>query len=665
MGMDDNKVAGLGMSMAAILRELNQKKTEAKKEAKGPMELLLVNNSDGSAHPRLSDAVTAAVSGDLIKIVNNSPTDHHNDDADSTIHAGVTLASGVSINGDAHWRGSEAPYTYYVENWDGTTSYGTALTLNDDCQVGPFQARNSLINIDAVGKHDVVIQETCIRWAKLDPTGDNGIGMYLPNSANAELSDLKVFENAGNGIVATGAQDLSLTNSTLAFNGHLDGATPLGFALDGVGARAVIRDNWFHDNVKGSIRTDFGGGEWQLIADNYFQNELYGIIADAHSYATIVNNTFNSCDIAVSAWADAEPNLGEFEWGVMGRNWFMSTNRVNYDNPVYVLGRMEGNAFGPFDSTPIDEGLMWVTDPLANAEDNFAVADYASSIKEAYIPLIQATITGHGSATEGIADFQPFMLPPLAGRTDLPYYFWFGYETPTVDVTSGTTRIVVRDLTYDDVEEPKTAFLGQDGGVERIVKASFHETDPEERDVVVEMYLRPGGLHLTTTGSTPRDVLYDPIDNYDGGYRTNVNKVIDKIDEVLLAGGLTGDQEQALRVLNEYLHNIYRETTTGIEEDGRAPMKPATAAIDKVYPNPSNPSFSVEYRLQKAAGNVKIGIFNVTGQQVALIDEGAKGMGVHVYSLEQASQQLPSGVYAIKLVVDGQTQGTSKVTLLK
>ena len=645
-----------------------------KAEKKGPREALeaetlYVNNSDSTVYQTMRQAILAADSGDVIHIVNLGPTDHHNDDRDSSLHAGDTLPAFVGVSADPHWRGSEAPYTYYIENWGGTSSYGTSLALNDHCQVGPFQVRNGLVNVDANGKQDINIFSTIIRWAKFDSVGSGGVGLDLRNSSSLTLNDDKIFENPGQGIIATGARGLTIINSTFATNGGGDSLFPFtvgaGFALDGFGGPlSLLRADWFHDNGYGAVRADAGGGAYSsVIANCFFQNEHYAVVADEHSYVNIFNNTFTACSIAVSIWNDSEPNLGWFAQRVMGRNYFDgNTNALILQNGC-MRAHFQGNCFN-FAEVTIDEESMWVTDPLASTEDNLTVGAYVESLRADYLPLIRSKVRDNahpGADPDSIADFMPFMLPPLGERTGgLPYYFWYGYEVPLLDISRGTTRIVVRDLAYDDAEEPYVAFLGTEGGVERIIQFSFHEADPEDRDCNIKLYLRPGGLHLVRTGSSPRDILYDPVANYGGGYQTNVNEMINIIEGLIAEGGWSVAEERALKVLDEYFHNIYGGGSpyTSIEEP--VPDKPSQPAIS-AYPNPFNSALNIEYVLGQRANKVQLIFYNLAGQVVLTFNEGAKDAGRYKITAEAGKDGLPSGLYMVRLLTDGQRQNTNVI----
>jgi hypothetical protein len=100
---------------------------------------------------------------------------------------------------------------------------------------------------------------------------------------------------------------------------------------------------------------------------------------------------------------------------------------------------------------------------------------------------------------------------------------------------------------------------------------------------------------------------------------------------------------------------------------------PAPTAVVKVnelrqnYPNPFNPTTTIKYQV-KTDGLVSLKIYNVAGQLVrTLVNENVKAGVVHQtqwHGLNDAGQNVSSGVYFYKLVTSNYTQ-TKKMVLLK
>ena len=84
----------------------------------------------------------------------------------------------------------------------------------------------------------------------------------------------------------------------------------------------------------------------------------------------------------------------------------------------------------------------------------------------------------------------------------------------------------------------------------------------------------------------------------------------------------------------------------------RQAQPPVGFALGQNYPNPFNPSTVIPYELA-SGGYVQLEVFNLLGQRVATLVDGAQGAGVHT-AVWKAS--VSAGVYLYRLRVDGQQQ---------
>lgn len=90
------------------------------------------------------------------------------------------------------------------------------------------------------------------------------------------------------------------------------------------------------------------------------------------------------------------------------------------------------------------------------------------------------------------------------------------------------------------------------------------------------------------------------------------------------------------------------------------------ASVDKFelaqnYPNPFNPITTIKFSLP-AAGNVKLAVYNLLGQEVQTLINGYKEAGTHTVDFEATN--LNSGIYLYKIEANGFIQ-TRKMTLIK
>ena len=83
--------------------------------------------------------------------------------------------------------------------------------------------------------------------------------------------------------------------------------------------------------------------------------------------------------------------------------------------------------------------------------------------------------------------------------------------------------------------------------------------------------------------------------------------------------------------------------------------------MNNIYPNPFNPVTKLSYDIEKA-GNLKISVYNILGQEVAELYNDYQSFGSH--SMIWNASSMASGVYYIKFDLNGQIE-TIKVMLVK
>ncbi|MFA7330218.1 MAG: T9SS type A sorting domain-containing protein [Candidatus Delongbacteria bacterium] len=99
-----------------------------------------------------------------------------------------------------------------------------------------------------------------------------------------------------------------------------------------------------------------------------------------------------------------------------------------------------------------------------------------------------------------------------------------------------------------------------------------------------------------------------------------------------------------------------------VSMDEPTPVQVSDFRLLSAAPNPFNPTTSVEFQLGRA-GDVELGLFNLQGQAVRSFGAGPRAAGIHQATVE--ARDLASGLYLIRLFVDGQPQDAMKVMLVK
>jgi Bacterial lectin/Secretion system C-terminal sorting domain len=89
---------------------------------------------------------------------------------------------------------------------------------------------------------------------------------------------------------------------------------------------------------------------------------------------------------------------------------------------------------------------------------------------------------------------------------------------------------------------------------------------------------------------------------------------------------------------------------------------PSAFTLHDAYPNPFNASTSVSVTLPQVS-DLTVSVFNVMGQQVATLANGAHNAGQHTFSFDASN--LSSGIYFIHATVQGEMNQIQKITLMK
>ena len=92
-----------------------------------------------------------------------------------------------------------------------------------------------------------------------------------------------------------------------------------------------------------------------------------------------------------------------------------------------------------------------------------------------------------------------------------------------------------------------------------------------------------------------------------------------------------------------------------------ADLIPVEYALEQNYPNPFNPSTKISFNLPEA-GNVKLTIYNLLGEEVRILVNEYKNSGVYIHNFD--ASKLNSGMFLYKIEVNGFSL-TRKMILIK
>ncbi len=111
---------------------------------------------------------------------------------------------------------------------------------------------------------------------------------------------------------------------------------------------------------------------------------------------------------------------------------------------------------------------------------------------------------------------------------------------------------------------------------------------------------------------------------------------------------------------------VYLNTKTAVHEVA-TDILPDGFTLSNNYPNPFNPSTSIEYTLPHAA-DVKLEVYNLQGQLVSVLAAGVQSPGNHQVvwdGRDMNDQPVVSGTYMYRLTANGNITSTKTMSLIK
>ncbi|MEZ5358640.1 MAG: M28 family peptidase [Candidatus Zixiibacteriota bacterium] len=126
------------------------------------------------------------------------------------------------------------------------------------------------------------------------------------------------------------------------------------------------------------------------------------------------------------------------------------------------------------------------------------------------------------------------------------------------------------------------------------------------------------------------------------------------------------ERSSAIQTLRKAIDDLGVSTPVTDTDDGST--LPRTFALGQNYPNPFNPKTTIEFfNPESRPVDVTLEVFNILGQRVALLFDGAAAPGVTVVEWEGkdgSGQTVASGIYFYRLKTELKTE-TKKMVLLK
>jgi photosystem II stability/assembly factor-like uncharacterized protein len=120
------------------------------------------------------------------------------------------------------------------------------------------------------------------------------------------------------------------------------------------------------------------------------------------------------------------------------------------------------------------------------------------------------------------------------------------------------------------------------------------------------------------------------------------------------------DQRNGWAIGNEGILLKYNSSIIGINQNYSS--TPSDFELYQNYPNPFNPGTSIKYKLQ-SAGFISLKVYDILGHEVKTLVSEKHTPGS--YEVDFNGDDLSSGIYVYKLVVDGKSVAAKRMVLLK
>jgi gluconolactonase len=212
------------------------------------------------------------------------------------------------------------------------------------------------------------------------------------------------------------------------------------------------------------------------------------------------------------------------------------------------------------------------------------------------------------------------------------------YVNDVVFSPSATGKIYVWDVINDSTIAHKALFY-------QIPKTGY--VDGMKTDTAGNIYCTgPTGVWIISPSGKCLDTITTPRDPSNCAWGDADRKTL----YITTGNGTTG---------TGFVYRIRLALSTGIENHGS--VFPGTFQLYENYPNPFNPSTTIEYQTKKS-GSITMKIFNALGCEVAMLVNEFKHPGTHL--VQWNASGISSGIYFCQLQA-GDVVQTKKLVLIR
>ena len=165
------------------------------------------------------------------------------------------------------------------------------------------------------------------------------------------------------------------------------------------------------------------------------------------------------------------------------------------------------------------------------------------------------------------------------------------------------------------------------------------------------------------------DVINDGVDKFGDYFSLISSRInIESYDSITIAVAVViGRSLEELTLSMSSAYDYYNISTDVADEGGDNPAVPNAFELAQNYPNPFNMATTISFTLP-SSGQVKLDVYNLLGQKVAVLAEGEYAAGtvtINWDGRDRSGRDLASGAYFYRLMVDGNQIDSRKLMILK
>ncbi len=604
-----------------------------------------------------------------------------------TISSGATLrfpsGAGLVINGALSANG--ATFTASSSTWNGLTLNGSNGSSLQYCTINyasmPIKATNtSNVTISNVtignsnfynGSDDAAMafynSSPTISYTTINGQGGSWNGVRFASSSTGSITNCTIQNcGAGNGIVIQGNSS-PLVQSNVIRNNYYHGIITVS---NGSGNPTIVSnsvtDNGVVNGVKTYVGIDFYSSAGK-VGSNVVQGSNYGVYCDSYASPTtywtgsysgsVGNNTISSNLNGLVVYNNSNPSFGFV-------NYFHG-ELVFYGNCNNILNNQSTNAYADVNCYVWAEGNWWGSDPPTG------IAYYNGSYISSYpwgTPAEPCPTGGGGGAIAAGMGNPPETISGVSVNV-------FSLREAFLARISGNYREAKTN--YKNILESQATETDRQRALVGLLDL-FRESKDESLVDEVGPFGNAGQA-LEITAKEILMVMYSSTGRYDqvkeiasSLLRTTKVSEVHKYALLQLASldGFDPTQksvsQDAIRQLGERFRGRVDQGLL-VALSSTAVASPSSAASEasgdelSSYPNPFNPSTTIQYRLSND-GPVTLKVYDVLGREVISLVDEVKSAGT--YTVTWDASRMPSGIYFTRLEMAGKAL-VKKLMLVK